>query len=79
MFMEDNLIKVFETFESAKKLWDALKEKYDAISDVNVQLLLHKYNTCKMSEGDNVIDHCNKMLVMPKYLEVAGNELSKNM
>lgn len=79
MFMEDNLIKVFETYESAKKLWDSLKEKYDAISDVNVQLLLHKYNTCKMSESDNVIDHCNKMLVMAKDLAAAGNELSENM
>lgn len=79
MFMEDNLIKVFETYESAKKHWDALKEKYDAISDVNMQVLLHKYNTCKMSESDNVIDHCNKMLVMTKDLAAAGNELYENM
>lgn len=64
MFIEDNLIKAFETYESAKKIWDTLKEKYNAITDVNVKLLLHKYNTCKMIESENVIDHCNRMLVM---------------
>lgn len=36
MYMENNLIKVFENYKSAKKFWDVLKIKYDAISDVNV-------------------------------------------
>ena len=58
---------------------DAIKEKYDTTSEVNVQLLLHRYNTCKMKENENVIDHCNKMIVMAKDLAAAGNELSENM
>ena len=32
-----------------------------------------------MSESDNVVDHCNKMLVMTKDLAATGSELSENM
>lgn len=32
-----------------------------------------------MSESDNVVDRCNKMLVMTMDLAAAGSELSGNM
>ncbi|KAL8123507.1 hypothetical protein AgCh_011471 [Apium graveolens] len=79
MYTDDSLIKVFEVYATAKNIWDAIKEKYDTTSDVNVQILLHRYNTCKMKKNENVTDHCNKMIVMAKDLAAAGNELSENM
>ena len=79
MFMEDNLIKFFESKETSNELWKAIKEKYDTTTEVNTQLLLHRYNTCKMQEGDSVIEHVNKMIVMGKDLSTAGTEILKKM
>ena len=50
MFMEDNLIIFFETNDTTQSLWNALKEKYDKTTEINTQLLLQKYNSCKMQE-----------------------------
>ncbi|MQM21751.1 hypothetical protein Taro_054795 [Colocasia esculenta] len=79
MFMEDNLIKFFETYKTSNELWKAIKEKYDTKTEVNTQLLLHRYNTCKMQEGDSVIEHVNKMIVMAKDLYTAGTEIPGKM
>lgn len=59
MFMEENLIKVFENYGTANEIWDALKEKYDIISKVNMQLMLQNYKTCEMKESESFINHCN--------------------
>ena len=79
MFMEDNLIKYFESYKTSNELWKAIKEKYDTKTEVNTQLLLHRYNTCKMQEGDSVIEHVNKMIVMAKELSTAGTEIPEKM
>ena len=77
--MEDNLIKYFESYKTSNELWKAIKEKYDTKTEVNTQLLLHRYNTCKMQEGDSVIKHVNKMIVMAKELSTAETEISEKM
>lgn len=75
--MEENIINAFETHESSKKIYEAFKEKYDVICDV--KLLLHKCNTCKTNETENVIACCNKMLVLTKDILAVRNELFENM
>lgn len=42
--MDDNLIKVLETYENAKSFEEVHKEKYDEISDVNVRFFLQRIN-----------------------------------
>ena len=79
MFMEDSLIKYFESYKTSNELWKTIKEKYDIKIKVNTQLLLHRYNTCKMQKGDSVIEHVNKMIVMTKELSTVGTEISEKM
>ena len=63
MFMEDSLIKFFETYDTTQYLWNALKEKYDKTTKINTQLLLQKYNSCKMQEEQSIVEHVNNMIV----------------
>ncbi|KAF3783885.1 hypothetical protein EJ110_NYTH31501 [Nymphaea thermarum] len=79
VFMEDDLIKVFEDCSTAKEMFDTISSKYNTITMMHVQLLLEQYNSYKMKELDRVVDHVNKMLVMVKDLAVVGNVISDNM
>ncbi|KAF3789698.1 hypothetical protein EJ110_NYTH05244 [Nymphaea thermarum] len=79
IFMEDELIRIFEDCPTAKKMFDTISSRYTTTTTMHVCLLLEKYNSYKMKESDRVIDHVNKMLVMAKDLAVVGNVISDNM
>ncbi|KAF3782088.1 hypothetical protein EJ110_NYTH20377 [Nymphaea thermarum] len=78
-FMEDDLIRVFEDCPTAKEMFDVIASKYNTMTAMHIQLLQEQYNSYKMKESDNVMDHVNKMLVMAKDLAVVGNVISDNM
>ena len=79
MFMEDSLINFFETYDTTQKLWNALKEKFNKTTEINTQLLLRKYNSCKMQKGQNVVEHVNSMIFIAKDLSIAGIPISKKL
>ena len=79
MFMEDSLIKFFETYDTTQRLWNALKEKYDKTTKINTQLLFQKYNSCKMQEGQSVVEYVNNMIVMAKDLFITGTPISEKL
>ena len=79
MFMEDSFINFFETYDTTQSLWNALKEKYDKTTEINTQLLLQKYNSCKMQEEQSVVEHVNNMIVMAKDLSIAGTPIPEKL
>ncbi|KAF3793762.1 hypothetical protein EJ110_NYTH01899 [Nymphaea thermarum] len=44
-----------------------------------LELLQEQYNSYRMKESDDVMDHVNKMLVMAKDLAMMGSVISDNM
>ena len=40
IFIKDSLIKFFKTYDTTQSSWNALKEKYDKTTEINIQLLL---------------------------------------
>jgi hypothetical protein len=78
-FMQDDLIRVFEDFDTAKRMMDEVRKKYDMTSETHIQLLQKQHNSCKMNESDNVINHVNRMLVMAKDLAIAENDILERM
>ncbi|KAF3787754.1 hypothetical protein EJ110_NYTH22418 [Nymphaea thermarum] len=78
-FMEDDQIRVFEDCPTAKEMFDTITSKYNTVTTTHVQLLQEQYNSYRMKESDDVMDHANKMLVMAKDLAVMGNVISDNM
>ncbi|MFV0960691.1 hypothetical protein QML37_30130, partial [Klebsiella pneumoniae] len=78
-YMEDDLIRVFEDHKTTKTMFEAISQKYDSTSRIHVQLLLDQYNSIKMKESDDIVDHVNKMMVMAKDLACAGNEIPEQM
>ncbi|KAF3784691.1 hypothetical protein EJ110_NYTH29755 [Nymphaea thermarum] len=78
-FREDDEMRVFEDCPTVKKMFDTITSKYNTMTAMHVQLLLEQYNSYKMKESDNVMDHVNKILVMAKDLAVVGNVISDNM
>ena len=71
--MKDNIIPLFEDKETAKELLEALEAKYGPRSDTHVQLLLDKFNSTRMNEGDYTGDHINTMELLAKELADADN------
>ncbi|KAF3786515.1 hypothetical protein EJ110_NYTH11733 [Nymphaea thermarum] len=78
-FMEDDQIRVFEDCPTAKEMFDVIASKYNTMTAMHIQLLQEQYNSYRMKESDNVMDHVNKMFVMAKDLAVVGNVISDNM
>ncbi|KAF3785935.1 hypothetical protein EJ110_NYTH19180 [Nymphaea thermarum] len=78
-FMEDDQIRVFEDCPTAKEMFDTITSKYNTTTAMQVQLLLEQYNSYRMKELDNIMDHVNKKLIMAKDLAVVGNVISDNM
>ncbi|XP_042482666.1 uncharacterized protein LOC122063078 [Macadamia integrifolia] len=76
--MEDHLMKVFNKHTTTKSVMEAVRVKYDVKTETHTQLLTHKYNSCRMTEGEDVVDHVNKMLVLTQDLADAGSEVSNN-
>ncbi|KAF3774681.1 Retrovirus-related Pol polyprotein from transposon TNT 1-94 [Nymphaea thermarum] len=78
-FMEDDQIRVFEDYPIAKEMFDTITSKYNFMTTMHVQLLQEQYNSYRMKESDDVMDHVNKMLVMAKDLAMMGDIISDNM
>ncbi|KAF3787757.1 Retrovirus-related Pol polyprotein from transposon TNT 1-94 [Nymphaea thermarum] len=78
-FMEDDQIRVFEDCPTAKEMFDTITSKYNTMTTMHVQFLQEQYNSYRMKESDDVMDHVNKMLVIAKDLAVMGNVMSDNM
>ena len=74
--MKDNIIPSFEDKETAKELLEALEAKYGPRSDTHVQLLLDKFNSTRMNEGDYIGDHINTMELLAKELTNANYPVS---
>ena len=52
-----SMLPLFEDNETAKELMEALEAKYGPRYDTHVQLLLDKFNSTRMNEGDYIGDH----------------------
>ncbi|XP_043716249.1 uncharacterized protein LOC122664480 [Telopea speciosissima] len=76
--MEDHVMKVFNKHKSTKAVLEAVKAKYDVKTETHTQLLTQRYNSCRMGEGEDVVNHINKMLVMAQELDDAGSNVSNN-
>ncbi|KAK3015659.1 hypothetical protein RJ639_006333 [Escallonia herrerae] len=78
-FMEPDLEVIYEEYKTAKEMFDAITEAYGTASNTYIQLQFEKYNGIVMKEGENVVDHVNKLLVMAKELAALGNPIPDKM
>ncbi|KAK0606530.1 hypothetical protein LWI29_000218 [Acer saccharum] len=77
--MQDELIPLYEGFDTARKIMDMLEDKYGPKSETYIQLLLEQFNALKMSENDSMVDHILKLEIIAKDLSNAGHEISDKM
>ncbi|KAK4845445.1 hypothetical protein QYF36_005192 [Acer negundo] len=77
--MQDELIPLYEGFDTARKIMDMLEDKYGPKSETYIQLLLEQFNALKMSENDSMLDHILKLEIIAKDLSNAGHEISDKM
>ena len=73
-----SMLPLFEDNETAKELMEALEAKYGPRYDTHVQLLLDKFNSTRMNEGDCIGDH-NTMELLAKKPADANNSVSDKM
>ncbi|XP_010278495.1 PREDICTED: uncharacterized protein LOC104612672 [Nelumbo nucifera] len=78
-FMEPDIEVVFEEYNNAKDMFEAIKETYGKITETYVQLLIEKYYGCEMREEDSVIDHVSKMNMIAKELAVTRNPIPEKI
>ncbi|KAK3008966.1 hypothetical protein RJ639_013383 [Escallonia herrerae] len=78
-FMEPDLEVIYEEYKTAKEMFDAITEAYGTASNTYIQLLIEKYNGTVMKEGENVMNHVNKLLVIAKELAALGNPIPDKM
>lgn len=52
-------------------MFEVIRESYSSASETYIQLLIEKYNSCKIKECENVTEHINKMIVSAKELAAA--------
>jgi hypothetical protein len=64
--MEPDIDILFEEYAHAKIMFYAITEAYRASSETYIQLLIERFNETIMKEGDNVIEHDNKLSVIAK-------------
>lgn len=67
-FMDPDLEIIFEEHKTTKEIFEAIRESYGIVSETYIQLLIEKYNFCKMKECENVTEHVNKMIIIAKEL-----------
>ncbi|KAK2982177.1 hypothetical protein RJ640_029080 [Escallonia rubra] len=72
-FMEQDLEVIYEEYKTAKEMFDAVTKAYGIASNTYIQLLIEKYNDTVMKEGESVVDHVNKLLVIAKELVALGD------
>lgn len=77
--MKDNIILLFGDNETAKELIKALEAKYGPRPDTHVQLLLDKFNSTRINEGDYIGDHINTMELLAKKMVDVDNSVSNKM
>ncbi|KAI9181929.1 hypothetical protein LWI28_020149 [Acer negundo] len=77
--MQDELIPLYEGFDTARKIMDMLEDKYGPKSETYIQLLLEQFNALKMFENDSMVDHILKLEIIAKDLSNAGHEISDIM
>ncbi|XP_077221656.1 uncharacterized protein LOC143855422 [Tasmannia lanceolata] len=77
--MEPDLEIIYEEYEHTKEMYESIVEAYGTMSESYVQLLIEKFNSIKMKEGESVVDHVNKMLVIAKELAAVGNPILEKM
>ena len=74
--MQDDLMCEFEEYESAKGIWEALKEKFGATSATKVRRLNQKFNDYKKRPNKSMRQHLRVMSNMIRELRTAGQIMS---
>ena len=74
--MQDDLMCEFEEYESAKGIWEALKEKFGATSATKVRRLNQKFNDYKKRPNQSMRQHLRVMSNMIRELRTAGQIMS---
>lgn len=65
-YIEDELAKVFEDYKEAKDVFEVVCTKYGIRTTTHIMVLVQQYNSFKIKESDNIVDHINKMMAIAK-------------
>lgn len=77
IFMNNDLIKVFEEYKTIREMMSVLKQKYNMPFKTHIQLFLRKYNSYKMKENKYIVEYVNKTDFFAKELVIAKNVIPK--
>lgn len=74
--MNDDLMCEFEEYDTAKGMWEALKEKFGATSATKLRRLNQKFNDYKKRPNHSMRQHLRVMSNMIRELKSAGQIIS---
>ena len=76
--MHFELVPTYETYSTAKEMWDALKEEYGEIATGKACVMPMEFDAYRMAPSVNLRNHLCKMSEMIADLTRAGNVLTKD-
>ncbi|ESQ44621.1 hypothetical protein EUTSA_v10003350mg, partial [Eutrema salsugineum] len=74
--MQDDLMCEFEEYETAKGMWEALKDKFGATSATKLRRLNQRFNDYKKRPNQSMRQHLRVMSNMIRELKNAGQIMS---
>ncbi|ESQ38716.1 hypothetical protein EUTSA_v10029402mg, partial [Eutrema salsugineum] len=74
--MQDDLMCEFEEYETAKGVWEALKDKFGATSATKLRRLNQRFNDYKKRPNQSMMQHLRIMSNMIRELKNAGQIMS---
>ena len=73
--LKDSVFNMVTECKNAKEVWDKLTKYYQSTSLVNQLMQRRKFLTVKMSEGEDIKEHINKVKTLAEQLQATGGEL----
>uniref|UniRef100_A0AAV1TL77 CCHC-type domain-containing protein n=1 Tax=Peronospora matthiolae TaxID=2874970 RepID=A0AAV1TL77_9STRA len=76
--MEDSQLPLVRSAENAYDAWSRLEGHYEKKSLANKLFLRRRFFTTTMGEGDDVLEHINKLKTMAEQLDAVGAPVSED-
>uniref|UniRef100_A0AAV1TPN9 DUF4219 domain-containing protein n=1 Tax=Peronospora matthiolae TaxID=2874970 RepID=A0AAV1TPN9_9STRA len=76
--MEDSQLPLVRSAENAYDAWSRLEGHYEKKSLANKLFLRRRFFTTTMGEGDDVLEHINKLKTLAEQLDAVGAPVSKD-
>uniref|UniRef100_A0AAV1TW12 Uncharacterized protein n=1 Tax=Peronospora matthiolae TaxID=2874970 RepID=A0AAV1TW12_9STRA len=76
--MEDSQLPLVRSAENAYDAWSRLDGRYEKKSLADKLFIRHRFFTTMMGEGDDVLEHIDKLKTLAEQLDAAGAPVSED-